>query len=414
MALRLDSDGNQILWAPGDGLDSEGRPMLFNPTPGGLQLDSDYFREHMRRTQQAIQESGFADQYLARFSGIPGVDPLTAMTLAYLEVTPYNAQQALGGQLTPELLAGIQAANRGIKGESTWEGIKSSAGDFLETAVPFALGSLGAYGAVAGLGGLAGGAGSASAGGTAGEALGSGLGSGITPGISASGIGGGGLGTGLTAGSTAGGIGGGALGTGISAGGASGALAPGFFASESLAPILGGLGSASAGASALGGLGDLLGGLGDLIPNGLMPSGNMMDLGLATAPILAAINYAKNQGPFDTSRLENTYNEFDPSALAYEYDQNTARGRNALTSSLTQRGVMGSSFGNNDITNFQTSRDLGRRSLVNQGLAQRGNLAATLLDAQVKERGLKNDLYGRSLLALGNVFGGRNQTPVFP
>jgi hypothetical protein len=62
-----------------------------------------------------------------------------------------------------------------------------------------------------------------------------------------------------------------------------------------------------------------------------------------------------------------------------------------------------------DLTNFNTSRDLGRRSLVNQGLAQRGNIAATMLDAKVKERGLKNDLYGRSLLALGNIFGGRNQ-----
>jgi hypothetical protein len=124
-------------------------------------------------------------------------------------------------------------------------------------------------------------------------------------------------------------------------------------------------------------------------------------------PILAAMDYAKSQSPFDTSRLESTYNQFDPSALAYEYDQNTARGRDSLTSGLQSRGVMGSSFGNNDITNFQTSRDLGRRSLVNQGLAARGGLASSILDAQVKERALKNDLYGRSLMALGNVLGGR-------
>lgn len=144
------------------------------------------------------------------------------------------------------------------------------------------------------------------------------------------------------------------------------------------------------------------------------PGGGFLDTALATAPILAAINYARNQGPFDTSRLTSTYDQFDPNALAYEYDQNTARGRNQLTSSLAQRGVMGSSFGANDLTNFQTTRDLGRRSLINQGLAQRGNIAATLLDAEAKARGLKNDLYGRSLLALGNVFGGRNQSPVYP
>jgi hypothetical protein len=175
---------------------------------------------------------------------------------------------------------------------------------------------------------------------------------------------------------------------------------------------------AAGGAAAASGLGGLIKGIGsgfkDLLGGvkGLMPSGGAFDTALATAPVLAAINYAKNQSPFDVSRLEDTYNQFSPDALAYEFDQNTARGRDALTSSLTNRGVMGSSFGNMDLTNFQTSRDLGRRSLVNQGLAQRGNIAATMLDAKVKERGLKNDLYGRSLLALGNIFGGRNQVPV--
>ena len=140
---------------------------------------------------------------------------------------------------------------------------------------------------------------------------------------------------------------------------------------------------------------------------GIFGGGSIFDTALATAPILAAINYAKNQGPFDTSRLTSTYDQFQPSALAFEYDQNTARGREALTSSLTNRGVMGSSFGNMDMTNFNTTRDLGRQSLLNQGFAARGDIAAKILDAQVKERALKNDLYGRSLLALGNVFGGR-------
>lgn len=163
-----------------------------------------------------------------------------------------------------------------------------------------------------------------------------------------------------------------------------------------------GAGSLMSGAGGvLEGLGDLWGGVRDFLPSA--------DTAAAVAPIIAAIAYARNQGPFDTSRLTSTYDQFEPDALAYEYDQNTAAGRNALTSSLTNRGVMGSSFGNMDLTNFQTSRDLGRRSLVNQGLASRGGLASSILDAQVKERQLKNQLYGTSLLALGNVFGGRNQ-----
>jgi hypothetical protein len=153
----------------------------------------------------------------------------------------------------------------------------------------------------------------------------------------------------------------------------------------------------------------LLGGSGGNASGGptIGRSGSGIDTAIASAPALAAIMYARNQGPFDTSRLTSTYDQFQPDALAYEYDQNTAKGRDALTSSLTNRGVMGSSFGNNDITNFNTSRDLGRRSLVNQGLVARGDIAKTLLDAQVKERGLKNQLYGSALYSLGNIFGGK-------
>jgi hypothetical protein len=128
---------------------------------------------------------------------------------------------------------------------------------------------------------------------------------------------------------------------------------------------------------------------------------------LALAPVLAAIAHASSQGPFDTSRLESLYSRFDPSALAHDYDINTGLGRNALTTSLTDRGVMGSSFGNMDLTNFDTTRSLGRNALVNQGVGVAGGLASSILDSQVKSRGLSNDLYGRSLLALGNIFGGR-------
>ena len=142
---------------------------------------------------------------------------------------------------------------------------------------------------------------------------------------------------------------------------------------------------------------------------GMLPSANTA---AALAPILAAISYARSQGPFNTSRMESTYDQFDPSAVAYEYDQNTLAGRGALTSSLQNRGVMGSSFGNMDMTNFNTTRDLGRRSLVNTGIAARGDMAKALLDAEFKERQLKNNLYGTSLLALGNVFGAKNQPRV--
>ena len=128
------------------------------------------------------------------------------------------------------------------------------------------------------------------------------------------------------------------------------------------------------------------------------------------APVLAAIAYASSQGPFDTSRQRQLYSRFDPNALAYDFDQNTIKGRNQLVTSLANRGLTGSSFANQDVTNFNTNRELGRSSLVNQGIGVAGNLANSITDADIKQRALQNDLYGRALLALGNIFSNR-QTP---
>lgn len=111
-------------------------------------------------------------------------------------------------------------------------------------AVLTALGGVaGVYGAGAGAAAGAGAEAGTTAGATgAGTAAGAeALGSGITAGTTTGGIGGGALGSGLTAGTTTGGVGGGALGSGIGAAEAAGtALAPGFFASETASPVLGG------------------------------------------------------------------------------------------------------------------------------------------------------------------------------
>lgn len=163
----------------------------------------------------------------------------------------------------------------------------------------------------------------------------------------------------------------------------------------------------------LGGLGSLFGNSGNTggLFSGLFGNngvGSFLDKAAASAPVLAAIQYARNQSPLDTGKLEGLYGSYDPNALAFGYDQNTMAGRESLTSSLTNRGVMGSSFGNNDLTNFNTTRDLGRSALVNQGMGQRADIAKSIMDANFKSQQLKNNLYGSSLLALGNVFGGRS------
>lgn len=131
------------------------------------------------------------------------------------------------------------------------------------------------------------------------------------------------------------------------------------------------------------------------------------DTAAALAPILAGIGYAKNQGPFDTSRFESLYSQFNPNALAGSYDQNTSLGRSSLESGLAARGLSGSTFGNDSLTNFNTARDVGRAELISKGSLGAASLASPILDAQIKERALKNDLYGRALYAVGNVFGGR-------
>jgi hypothetical protein len=133
--------------------------------------------------------------------------------------------------------------------------------------------------------------------------------------------------------------------------------------------------------------------------------GGGLDLAARTAPGLLALNYAKNQDPFDMSRLENLYGKFgedpfhNPNLLSY--DLQSGQGRNKLQSSLTQRGVMGSSFGNFDLGSYDTLRGLGRSGIVGQGLTQQAGIANNILQAQVQERALKNQLYGRAFDVLG-------------
>jgi hypothetical protein len=137
---------------------------------------------------------------------------------------------------------------------------------------------------------------------------------------------------------------------------------------------------------------DFLGGMGGT--NGLLGSA------VSSAPMLAAINYARDQAPIDTSRMTSLYNSFNPQANAGLYDVNTGLGREDLTSSIQRRGISGSSFGDQSLTNFNTARDVGRNQLINQGVQTQAGLAGGIMDADFKSRQLKNDLYGRALLAL--------------
>lgn len=142
------------------------------------------------------------------------------------------------------------------------------------------------------------------------------------------------------------------------------------------------------------------GGGGGIFGSGILGGNGIFETAAATAPAMAAINYARNLRPYDTSRLTGLFNQYSPEAQASQFDVNTGLGRTALTDSLARRGVSGSSFGDQSLTNFNTARDLGRAQLINQGVGTQAGIAGQILASNVASQQQKNELYGRALLAL--------------
>lgn len=106
-------------------------------------------------------------------------------------------------------------------------------------------------------------------------------------------------------------------------------------------------------------------------------------------------------------------------SLTDPYDLETSSQRSALMSSLGQRGVLGSSFGNMDIGNFNHLRDSGRSGLVSQGLnssiAMQTGLLGDQLEAVNKRNLGTNLLLGLGLDASGRMFNrGATETKTGP
>jgi hypothetical protein len=156
--------------------------------------------------------------------------------------------------------------------------------------------------------------------------------------------------------------------------------------------------------------------------------GNAAQLGRAfdTSGISEVMTDAGGLGRnFDTSQFTNLSNQVgnitDPyrGSVLKDYDMRTGQARGELLNSLQQRGVMGSSFGNMDLSNFDTANEAKRGMLsgeiglqginAQRGLAQdvlggqsaargfeqaglglRGNMANSLLGAQTAARGFEN------------------------
>lgn len=178
----------------------------------------------------------------------------------------------------------------------------------------------------------------------------------------------------------------------------------------SLSPLLNMLGRLGGGAaSALGGAGTVgRGMLNSILSDPMGSAFNMTPFLLA----MAEANNQKNDVRDITNRLNDLEGEASTanvqSMVLNPYDRQTALGRSELLSSLTNRGVMGSSFGNQDLTAFDTTRSLGRGDLATKALmgsiGTRGALLDQILQGTNKMHTNKNMLLGAGLNASGNLF----------
>ena len=164
--------------------------------------------------------------------------------------------------------------------------------------------------------------------------------------------------------------------------------------------ILKALGGGSSGSD-----GGLLGGLTGGLLGG--DTNNLLGKTLGLAPILGGLAYGYNMAEPDLGRLESLYDQYNPQASLGLYDYNTEMGRNQLYSNLGRRGISGSSFANNDITNYNTVRDMGRNSTLNQGIGTAAGIANQIAALEAVGNRNKTDLIGRGLYSIGTLFGGK-------
>lgn len=97
-------------------------------------------------------------------------------------------------------------------------------------------------------------------------------------------------------------------------------------------------------------------------------------------------------------------------SITNPYDLQTGQGRTALSQSLQQRGVGGSSFGNQQLGNYDYQRGLGRGDLATRAgtavAGTQGQLYSNALHGMVGANAAYNNLLGAGLGASGSLFNG--------
>lgn len=133
-------------------------------------------------------------------------------------------------------------------------------------------------------------------------------------------------------------------------------------------------------------------------------SGGLLGAAASALPSYLAYQYANNLQQPNIAAYTDLYNKAgDTSGILGMYDINTGLGRNQLNSSLTARGVSGSSFGDQALTNYNTQRDLGRGSLGYQGIGTQLNALTGGNNALLAQNKIKTDLLGRALGGAGSA-----------
>lgn len=141
------------------------------------------------------------------------------------------------------------------------------------------------------------------------------------------------------------------------------------------------------------------------------------DMAFNSAPFLLAA-YMANQQRNDINpyidRLNSLNDRFAGNESPYiksltdPYDMSTAQQRGSLTMGLGNRGVLGSSFGDNALDNFGYMRDVGRGNLTAQAINQSVGAQSQLTDQAIKGVNVRNAntnaLLGAGLNASAKLF----------
>lgn len=93
----------------------------------------------------------------------------------------------------------------------------------------------------------------------------------------------------------------------------------------------------------------------------------------------------------------------DTGGILGKYDLDSATGRGLLNSSLSSRGILGSSFGDQALTNYDTTRGIGRGALGYGGVSTQLGTLNSLNDAIFKNNAVKTGQVGRLLGGVANA-----------